>query len=300
MVNPRCFGLLFRFSPALATIGQITMRKTLGVLVAVAMLIPTLCFGWGRDGHRIIATVAENHLDETTKVMIQSLIGNNHLYSIANWADEIRDQQRDTAPWHYVNIPLGSRYDANRDCSAPKSCVVQKIGEFLKALTDKQASREQRAEALKFVIHFVGDIHQPMHAVKEATGGNGIHVRFLANDRCGRYECNLHGVWDTSMILQTGLNREDYAERLEELITAEHLEGLHAGTPEQWANESARLAKAAWVHKASGFRIESQEDFNAIPGSDWDAFIRANTSFSNWKEMLQATAAAWTKKQLGF
>ena len=74
-------------------------------------------------------------------------------------------------------------------------------------------------------MHFVEDIHQPMHAVKEAEGGNGIHVRFLSSDRCGPYECNLHGVWDTSMILHTGLKPDDYTERLEQLITTEHLAG---------------------------------------------------------------------------
>jgi len=119
--------------------------------------------------------------------------------------------------------------------------------------------REQRAEALKFVVHFVGDIHQPLHAVGEAKGGNGIHVHFLESERCGRYECNLHGVWDTSLIQHTGLNprrsprlthglnRQEYADRLEELIKSEYLAGQDGGTPEQWANESARLAQAAWV-----------------------------------------------------
>ena len=96
-------------------------------------------------------------------------------------------------------------------------------------------------------MHFVGDVHQPMHAAKEAEGGNDIHVRFLSSDRCGPYDCNLHGVWDTSMILHDRLKPGDYAERLEELIKSEHLAGQDKGTPVQWANESLRLAKAAWV-----------------------------------------------------
>jgi hypothetical protein len=223
------------------------LRRALSVFVVVFVLLPTFCWGWGREGHQVIATVAEDHLNETTKVMIQSLIGNNHLYSIASWADDIRRERRDTAPWHYVNIPLGSTYNASRDCPPPRSCVVEKISDFIKVLTDKKASREQRAEALKFVVHFVGDIHQPMHAAKEAEGGNDIHVRFLSSDRCGPYDCNLHGVWDTSMILHDRLKPGDYAERLEELIKSEHLAGQDKGTPVQWANGSLRLAKAAWV-----------------------------------------------------
>lgn len=153
--------------------------------VTVAVLLPTFCWGWGRDGHRIIATVAEDHLNETTKVMIQSLIGNNHLYSVASWADDIRRERRDTGPWHYVNIPLGSKYNASRDCPLPRSCVVEKIADFIKILTDKKASREQRAEALKFAVHFVGDIHQPMHAAKEAKGAS-IKIE-------GHWYCQLRG-----------------------------------------------------------------------------------------------------------
>lgn len=103
---------------------------------------------------------------------------------------------------------------------------------------------------------FVGDIHQPPHAVKEAAGGNGIHVRFLGSDRCGQYECNLHGVWDTSMILQTGLRRQEYAQHLEALISSEKLASADAGTPEQWANDSLRLAGAAWVQ--DGTNLDEQ------------------------------------------
>ena len=99
------------------------MRKLLTLIVAI-ILLPNLCFGWGREGHQVIATVAEDHLSEQTKVMVQSLIGNNHLYSIANWADDIRNEHRETAPWHYVDIPLGSRYDAKRDCPAPNMSSI--------------------------------------------------------------------------------------------------------------------------------------------------------------------------------
>ncbi len=155
-----------------------------------------------------------------------------------------------------MNIPLGSTYNVSRDCPPPKSCVVEKIADFIKVLTDRKASREQRAEALKFVVHFVGDIHQPMHAAKEAEGGNGIHVRFLGSDRCGPYDCNLHGVWDTSMILHAGLKPDDYAEQLEKLIQSEHLAAQDDGTPERWANESVRLAQAAWVQ--DGANLDEQ------------------------------------------
>jgi hypothetical protein len=80
------------------------MRRLLFVVLAIALLT-TVGWGWGREGHRIIATVAEDHLDETTKVMVQSLIGNNHLYSVASWADDVRRERPETKTWHYVNWP---------------------------------------------------------------------------------------------------------------------------------------------------------------------------------------------------
>jgi len=222
------------------------LKKSVALFLLLFLVFPA-SFGWGCEGHQIIATVAEDHLDETTKIMVQSLLGNNHLYSIASWADDVRRERPDTKAWHYVNIPLGGKYDPRRDCGQPESCVVAKIDDMVKVLIDKRAPREQRAEALKFIVHFIGDIHQPLHAAKEAAGGNGIHVRFLNSERCGPYDCNLHGVWDTSMILHAGMDRQDYSQHLEKLIQSQKLENSDGGTPERWANESVQLAGAAWV-----------------------------------------------------
>ena len=103
---------------------NISMLKKPIALFLVFLAMCPASFGWGHEGHQIIATVAEDHLDQTTKVMIQSLLGNNHLYSIASWADDVRRERPETKAWHYVNIPLGGKYDARRDCALPESCVV--------------------------------------------------------------------------------------------------------------------------------------------------------------------------------
>jgi S1/P1 Nuclease len=121
--------------------------KWLALLTSFTVMLASVpCWGWGREGHQIVAAIAEDHLNETTRVMIQSLIGNNHLYSVATWADDVRKERHDTAPWHYVNIPLGGRYNDTRDCEPPRSCVVVKIEEFTRALTDKSKSRDERAD----------------------------------------------------------------------------------------------------------------------------------------------------------
>jgi hypothetical protein len=211
-------------------------------------MLNTDLWGWGPEGHQVIAKVAEDHLLQTTKVMIQSLIGNNHLYSIASWADTERTHRRDTGPWHYVDIPLNRTYEESRDCGLPQLCVVAKINGFARILTDKHASREVRAEALKFIVHLVGDIHQPMHAALEARGANEVPIQFFGSDHCGsRYTCNLHALWDSGMIQHTGLTRDEYAIHEERLINNLNLDRRPTGNPEQWANESRKLATAAWV-----------------------------------------------------
>ena len=77
-----------------------------------------------------------------------------------------------------------------------------------------------RAEALKFIVHFVGDIHQPMHAALEARGGNEVHIQFFGSDRCGsHYACNLHALWDSGMIQHAGIAHDKYAMRFEATFT---------------------------------------------------------------------------------
>jgi len=204
---------------------------------------------WGQKGHRIVGAVAAKHLNETTKRSIQQLLQNKSLASVAVWADTIKKARPETKPWHYVDIPNSAdSYSEARDCEDEHQeldCVVAKIDEFTPVLTDRSAAPEDRQEALKFLVHFVGDINQPLHAIKDARGGNDIDVTFFGESKCGRFDCNLHGVWDDSMIEHTGLTQAQYVSHLEKLITDE---GLTAdGTTVDWANQSHKLAQAAWV-----------------------------------------------------
>ncbi len=234
------------------------MKRTAAAVLA-AVLAPTLAlYGWGREGHRIIGDIAQERLTEVTKRNVQSLIGNNTLASVANWADEVRPERDETFGWHFVDIPKEAQgFSEERDCYRShdthkgaaedhQNCVVDRIIYFKRILGDKNSPREGRIEALKFIVHFVGDIHQPLHAIGEAKGGNGVHVTEFGSVRCGRYECNLHSAWDSGLIRHTGTDEEQYVEHLDRLISEEH---LHAsGDPADWANESFALAKAAWVN----------------------------------------------------
>jgi hypothetical protein len=114
---------------------------------------------------------------------------------------------------------------------------------FQKVLGDESASKEQRLEALKWIVHFVGDLHQPFHAIDVAHGGNDIKLQVFGSPKCGDYDCNLHWAWDTLLLEHTGYSEDEYVSRLNTLIAQKHLEKQAGGTPVDWANESHAQAR---------------------------------------------------------
>jgi hypothetical protein len=211
------------------------------IVLIVGLIVPTQAFAWGSEGHRIIAEIAEQHLEPDTARAVRDILAIDNetsLAAAANWADEIRQQRPETAPWHFVDIPIAANgYDAARDC-AGGNCVVAKIEEFTGELQNRSLPPRERLEALKFVVHFVGDLHQPLHASDDDDrGGNDIHVKFL-----GR-RTNLHAVWDTA-ILASPVNGDErgYALGLDRQITPLEIAKWQTGSPEQWADESHAIA----------------------------------------------------------
>jgi hypothetical protein len=216
--------------------------------------MPQDCWAWGREGHRLTALVAEQYLTPETKAQIAELLDKQTLADIAPWADEYRADHPETAKWHYVDIPRAeAKFDRNRDCPVsetdPKSpwrdCATDRILYFEGRLGDASLSAAERAIALKFVVHLIGDIHQPFHAYGDDRGGNNIRVTFLGSALCGTYACNLHGVWDDSIIEDQGLNETKYTERLLQEIKSNNWERLAGGEPTTWANISHHYALEA-------------------------------------------------------
>src|SRR5690349_12908753 len=158
------------------------VAATAGVVIVLTLLLPAhSALAWGPDGHKIVADIAESRLTPQAKAAIADLLGgtdDTSLASIANWADSIRRDREETAPWHYVDIPYEmSGFDPQRDGKDGNN-VIAKLQEFANVLNDRKASREQRAEALKFIVHFMGDLHQPMHCV-ERNGDKGGNFRLV-------------------------------------------------------------------------------------------------------------------------
>lgn len=207
------------------------------------------------------ADIARSHLTAIARTHLRELLGNDDLAAIANWADGIKPERPETAGWHFVDIPRDAPgFVQARDCYRPDrqhgliaenhhNCVVDRIKIFSELLGDRNASREKRAEALKFLVHFVGDVHQPMHAIAEARGGNEIHVIEFGSAECGSRPCNLHFAWDMGLIEHSRRSEGDYDQALEKLIVRENLLSRADSTPENWANESFRVAKQVWVNE---------------------------------------------------
>ena len=156
---------------------------------------------WGPEGHAIVAEIAEPRLTpaataEVTRLLAMDTPPHEHLDEVASWADAYRAHgHAETGPWHYVDIPLDAgAADVFRDC--PKSdCIINMLTGFAETLTDKARPDADRLKALKFVVHFVGDIHQPLHCADHGDrGGNEVHLTFL-----GR-RTNFHAVWDGGII----------------------------------------------------------------------------------------------------
>jgi hypothetical protein len=189
---------------------------------------------WGQEGHSIIAEIAQRRLSPEAARSVGQLLGRGHsLASIASWADDARDTRPETSNWHFVDMPLAVRkYSASRDCAKdPKSgfCIVVELDALRNVL--RCASGNDQVEALKFAVHFVGDIHQPLHTVGEAKGGNDIKVDlFMRGLTC-------------SGTCEPGHNR------LEDgwLKSAEAVQpGIDGGTVVDWAEETHALAPVVW------------------------------------------------------
>ena len=209
------------------------------LLAAAALLTPQRAIGWGTQGHEIVALIATHELSAPAQVQVSHLLGSTAMMvHQSNWADEIRDQRRDTGPWHYVDIPLGAPgYDARRDC-ADRACVVAQIENDQRILANRKLGDGARAQALRFLIHFVADVHQPLHAEdNDDKGGNQVRVVM------GRERTNLHRIWDNDVVEVQGRDSTASADAILRSISPEQRQAWASGTPIQWANEAHGLAR---------------------------------------------------------
>jgi len=209
--------------------------------ILLMLVCATAAHGWGEEGHRIAARIADDLLTDQTRARVRFLLHGNSLESVSVFADHYRLLDTNTAPWHFVDIPVSAqRYDPVRDCREHHGCVVEALEHFKTVLADSHNSVSNRAFALMFVVHLVGDLHQPLHcADNDDRGGNEVKVTLFGetNSPSGGL-WNLHAVWDVGLIEHRGLGEVQYARRLSAGQSRETIAAMQAGTTIEWALQS--------------------------------------------------------------
>lgn len=206
------------------------------LLSCLIALFPSEGWAWGSTGHQVVALLAQAQLTPKARAEVDRLLApepGQTLSSVSTWADERKSSS--TAPWHYVNMPRNTcRYESERDCPDGK-CVVGAIERQL-AILESNASDTARLVALKWVVHFVADVHQPLHVgYASDRGGNRFQVQVFKRGS------NLHALWDSGLIKQLGESPQELAKRLSVGNAASSLEGL---APAVAAEESCRIVRS--------------------------------------------------------
>ncbi len=234
------------------------MRALILALTALAF-VPTVASAWGSQGHEIIAAIARDNLTPTARAWVDRLLASDKdtltapdMLSRSTWADAWRGAgHRQTASWHFVDIEI-DKPDLSGACygfparNGPASagpaddCIVDKLNEFVSELSSPATPEPERILALKYVLHFVGDLHQPLHAAdNHDRGGNCVQV--LVDS----HPMNLHAYWDTVVLEPLGRDPQAAARALEQDITPAKRAAWAKGTPADWARESFGIAKAS-------------------------------------------------------
>ena len=264
--------------------------------LALAIALPTLCVAsnlahaWGSEGHRVTASVANELITPKTRLRLNQIIDNGGssegLSDIALYMDINRKELSAKIPgsekWHYDNRPVCKTLTYDQYC--PKGdCASAKIPEVFRKLKDNATLKEDRLQALRFLVHMVGDIHQPLHAADDGDLGGNLKFVLIPESDQGR---RLHGVWDTDIVKRwlRGTSEFDYAKELVKKYR-EQLGTWQSGDVGSWMNESYSLSKLATYAGLPNFEC----------GKEWASTIVTPVPLP---ESYMASAAAIVPAQL--
>lgn len=268
---------------------------------------------WGCEGHEIVALIAMKHLQpqvasQVTAILAASPIaatlrrycrtsGLPPIAEVASWADDVRSDQPETGPYHFIDIPLNAtrdNYDVAQICQ--QSCIVDVINKYAQQLKTSQDPK-LRADALRFLIHFLGDIHQPLHDETNGDrGGNCVPVgyegeapRQTSREREDYYP-NLHAVWDTdiieAMLAAHDMTIEEFSDFLDHRYQP-RLQRWNSGQPIDWAWEGHDAAVTAYralpvnVPRDSNVQVNSCADNNHVGQRMADLHIALGERYDN-------------------
>jgi S1/P1 endonuclease family protein len=219
---------------------------------------------WGVTGHRVVAEIAENHLTNRAKRKLKKLIGKQKLAYWANWPDNVRNspEWKNTSTWHYVNIPPQETKEQfiEQLKNNNKPNIYTAIQNVKGIIVDKNTPDADREIYLRFLVHFLGDMMQPMHTGREEDlGGNLIKIQFFKKDT------NLHSLWDSGLIDNTKYSYTEYA-RVLDVKSKEEINQIQSGSLEDWLYESHQAANQLYasVKPGENYSYDYQQQYNAL------------------------------------
>lgn len=218
-----------------------------GLLAAALGLI-----SWGFKGHRAVASIAQQHLSANTAYTVSAYLKGEAMADVSTWADE--NKNNTTAPWHFLNLPLGLNHEqfVKAVSELGNDNVYTAILKTEAILKEGNLGIDQKNEALKYLIHLVGDAHQPMHiSRKEDKGGNTIQLRFEDKGT------NLHSLWDSKLIDHEGLSEAQIAKQYD-TATPEEIRKWQADSPMEWIWESYQISSKLYGELKPGQTIDEE------------------------------------------
>jgi len=242
------------------------VAKAVFLLLLDFVVGPQPAHAWGCKGHQTVALIAEKHLTPEARQLLEKLLEENPvdpqvkrycgsairdlLADGSTWPDDVRNERKNGA-WHYINIPRGApRHPLEEYCGA-EGCVTKAIAEQWAVLKDSHVEPRKRAEALRYVVHFVADLHMPLHAAtNNDLGGNCVPVHYLRrrpHQSHDSFSPNLHEIWDTAILERDmeGADPAEFADYLERTFRSELEQWQKAGIHiEDWTWESHDLAES--------------------------------------------------------
>jgi hypothetical protein len=219
----------------------IKARFALVAATVAFAIVPSPALAWGKTGHRVVAALADPQLSGLARAHVKELLGVDSLDEAATWPDDMRSApgpfwQKTATPWHYVTLN-GIIYD-----HAPsEGDALEALNRFRATLQDPAASLADKQLALRFIVHLVGDLHQPLHVGKCCDkGGNEVKVKWFGRD------LNLHSVWDSALVDEEQLSFTEMAAKLQRHTSNEDVVRWWDINPRDWISESAQLRETVY------------------------------------------------------